>query len=207
MESGKAAAQGIFHSPHHLSIIPTHSSQVTDSYVFFFGYEGPEPEVCLQQWFPCPMTDDKGNIFPTTEHYMMYHKALLMGDEKIAAQILKEPHPSAAKYVFSILNLASHSTLANAISFHRRLGREVSNFDLEIWKRHADQVVEDANYLKFSQNEDLKEVLLGTGEKTLVEASPDGKFFTTMCTRLLACFPQNLLSMVFLVGLLGSAEG
>lgn len=176
-KAGKLPPKVYSTPPHHLSIVPTHSSQVTDSYVFFFGYEGPEPEVCLQQWFPCPMTDDKGNVFPTTEHYMMYHKALLMGDEKIAAQILREPHPSAAKYVLSILNSTSPSASSNAISFPRRLGREVSNFDLEIWKRHADQVVEDANYLKFSQNADMKEVLLGTGEKTLVEASPDDKIW------------------------------
>ena len=71
--------------------------KVTDSYVFFFGYEGEEPEVCLQQWFPCPMEDDMGRSFPTTEHYMMYHKAVLMGDDGIASQILREPHPSAAK--------------------------------------------------------------------------------------------------------------
>ena len=60
---------------------------------------------------------------------------------------------------------------------HRRLGREVRNFDLEVWKKNADRVVEDANYLKFSQNEDLKEVLLGTGDKVLVEASPDDKIW------------------------------
>jgi hypothetical protein len=25
--------------------------KVTDSHVFFFGYEGLEPEVCFQQWY------------------------------------------------------------------------------------------------------------------------------------------------------------
>jgi predicted NAD-dependent protein-ADP-ribosyltransferase YbiA (DUF1768 family) len=43
------------------------------------------------------MEDDLGRSFPTTEHYMMYHKAVLMGDKEIASQILSEPHPSAAK--------------------------------------------------------------------------------------------------------------
>jgi ribA/ribD-fused uncharacterized protein len=57
------------------------------------------------------------------------------------------------------------------------LGREVKNFNIEVWKKHADQVVEDANYLKFSQNEDLREVLLSTGDKILVEASPDDKIW------------------------------
>lgn len=130
--------------------------KVTDKYVFFFGYEGEDPHVCLQQWFPSPFKAPKaqsgqGNeevMFPTTEHYMMYQKAVLMGDTEVADRILSETHPSAAK----------------------RLGREVKNFDAELWKRHADRVVEDANYYKFSQNEDMKEVLLTTGGRILVEA-------------------------------------
>lgn len=101
------------------------------------------------------MKDNEGHSFPTTEHYMMWQKAVLMGDDKIAEQILREPHPSVAK----------------------RLGREVRNFDLEVWKKNADRVVEDANYFKFSQNEDLREVLLDTGERMLVEASPDDKIW------------------------------
>lgn len=46
-----------------------------------------------------------------------------------------------------------------------------------MWKKNADRVVEDANYFKFSQNEDLREVLLDTGERMLVEASPDDKIW------------------------------
>ena len=38
-------------------------------------------------------------------------------------------------------------------------------------------MVEEGNYLKFSQNHDLKEVLLGTGDKVLVEASPDDRIW------------------------------
>jgi ribA/ribD-fused uncharacterized protein len=93
--------------------------------------------------------------FPTTEHYMMYRKAVLMGDMEIAKKILGETHPSAAK----------------------RLGREVRNFDLDLWAKNADQVVEEGNWFKFSQNEDLKEVLLGSGDKEIVEASPDDRIW------------------------------
>lgn len=81
---------------------------------------------------------------------MMYHKALLMGDQEIAERILapENAHPSNAK----------------------RLGREVRNFDLEIWKRNADRVVEEGNFAKFSQRSDLRDMLLATGEKGIVEA-------------------------------------
>ena len=140
--------------------------KVTAKYVFFFGYEGNDPHICFQQWFPSPFKGPRGNVggeaiagdvqeFATTEQYMMYQKAVLMGDDEIAAKILNEPHPSSAKM----------------------LGRKVRNFDLDRWVGSADRVVEEANYLKFSQNEDLLEILLGTGDRILVEASPDDKIW------------------------------
>lgn len=56
--------------------------QVTEKYVLFFGYEGPHPEVCLQQWYPSPFSDpDSADEttgeplrFHTAEQYMMYWK-------------------------------------------------------------------------------------------------------------------------------------
>lgn len=43
------------------------------------------------------MVDGEGRSFPTTEHYMMWRKAVLMGDQEVAEKILGERHPSAAK--------------------------------------------------------------------------------------------------------------
>ncbi len=121
--------------------------RVIDTHVLFFGYEGEDPHVSLQQWYPSPFKDDS-HEYITTEHYMMYQKAILMGDEEIAAKILAAPHPSEAK----------------------ALGRQVKNFDGQKWNAHCDQIVEMANYLKFSQHSDLREVLMSTGDKELVEA-------------------------------------
>ena len=145
--------------------------KTTDKYVFFFGYEGDEPEVCLQQWFPAPFAGlrhriDKGRKweedadlvnFPTSEHFMMYHKSLLMNDSGTASKILSAGHPSEAK----------------------RLGREVENFSQDLWNTHADDIVEMGNWCKFSdeRNGVLKKILLGTGSKDIVEASPDDKIW------------------------------
>ena len=124
----------------------------TDTHIFFFGYEKDghdDPTVGLQQWYPSPFKSDKDGIeFITTEHYMMYHKALVMGDIETAGKILATPHPSEAK----------------------ALGRQVKNFDRQKWGENADRIVEEGNWMKFTQHEDLKEVLLGTGDKVLVEA-------------------------------------
>ena len=48
---------------------------------------------------------------------------------------------------------------------------ELENF--EMWDAGRDAVVERGNWLKFGQNEDLTRILLGTGDKELVEASPN----------------------------------
>lgn len=86
---------------------------------------------------------------------MMYHKALLMGDEEIAQQTLDAASPAEAK----------------------SLGRKVRNFDQGVWDGNCDRVVEEGQYLKFSQNEQLKEVLLGTKGKEIVETSPNDRFW------------------------------
>lgn len=45
--------------------------KVTEKYVFFFGYDRPEKECCLQQWYPS-FFSEKGIKFHTAEQYMMY---------------------------------------------------------------------------------------------------------------------------------------
>lgn len=46
-----------------------------------------------------------------------------------------------------------------------------------MWKEHRYEIVAQGSYLKFSQNEDLKEKLLATGKRELVEASPSDRIW------------------------------
>ena len=80
----------------------------------------------------------------------MYHKALLFNDSDIATQILAATTPIEVK----------------------ALGRQVKDFDEEIWKENRYRIVKEGNILKFTQHSDLKEKLLATKGKMLVEASP-----------------------------------
>jgi ribA/ribD-fused uncharacterized protein len=81
---------------------------------------------------------------------MMAEKARLFGDQNTRAKILKAGSPKAAK----------------------QLGRQVKNFEEEVWEESRFQFVVEGNYAKFNQNPGLGEFLLDTGNKVLVEASP-----------------------------------
>ncbi|KAL6798189.1 DUF1768 domain-containing protein [Trichoderma sp. SZMC 28012] len=125
----------------------------------------------LSQWYFCPFKDDKNPaiVYETAEHYMMYQKAILFNDHSSATKILKRGlHPRKIK----------------------ALGRKVTNFSEEIWNANREAIVRRGNYLKFTnavteegfclgQTGDLplvggslRETLLATGERELVEASP-----------------------------------
>ncbi|KAI8164909.1 hypothetical protein K4K49_012158 [Colletotrichum sp. SAR 10_70] len=107
-----------------------------------------------QWWMDHPFTlespDSSPITFKTAEHYMMYGKAMLFNDPKVALTILKADHPRKVK----------------------ALGRKVSGFDEAIWNENRERIVREGSLLKFRSSPELKEKLLGTGERELVEASP-----------------------------------
>jgi conserved hypothetical protein, ribA/ribD-fused len=104
---------------------------------------------CLSQWWPSPFTVD-GDRYPTAEHWMMAGKARLFGDEAALAAIMAAPSPGAAK----------------------ALGRQVRGFDEARWAEARYDIVVRGNLAKFSQHDDLRDFLLRTGRRVLVEASP-----------------------------------
>jgi ribA/ribD-fused uncharacterized protein len=84
---------------------------------------------------------------------MMHGKALLFAPTSpITAQIMSKPAPSPKKI--------------------KSLGQQVPNFDQATWEKERYGIVLEGTYLKFSQNKELKEQLLATVKKELVEASP-----------------------------------
>lgn len=54
----------------------------------------------------------------------------------------------------------------------KKLGRQVKRFDQATWEERCVSIVVEANAHKFGQNEALREFLLSTGDRVLVEASP-----------------------------------
>lgn len=121
-------------------------------YLFFWGHQKPKEGVsksCFSQWFESYFSHD-GIYYPTAEHFMMAEKARLFKDDKTLKKILAAKKPGEAK----------------------KLGREIKDFDDDLWQTNRFEIVVKANYLKFKQNTDLKDFLLKTGSRVLVEASP-----------------------------------
>jgi len=122
-------------------------------YIFFWGHrlsnDGSIKKTCLSQWYECKFTVD-GIEYHTAEQYMMSQKALVFGDRKIYTEIMQSDNPAS----------------------YKALGRKIKNFDEKIWNSHKTNIVIKGNTAKFSQNPKLRDFLLNTGNRILVEASP-----------------------------------
>lgn len=126
------------------------------NFVFFWGHR-PVDKIghnCLSQWFPCKFKVD-GIEYNCAEQYMMAEKARVFKDDETLKLIMAETNPSVIK----------------------AFGRQVKNFDADVWSAKCRAVVYKGNLAKFTQNEDLKKYLLSTGDLTLVEASPYDKIW------------------------------
>src|SRR5947207_8719922 len=119
-------------------------SGLRPSFLFFWGHKPlPNGEIgkpCFSQWWPATFSVDDV-IYPTAEHFMMAQKARLFGDEDMRAQILNAGGPKAAK----------------------QFGRQVRNFNQDVWEESRFELVVEGNFAKFNQNPALGEFLLGTG--------------------------------------------
>lgn len=122
-------------------------------YVFFWGHTPKAGETVgkhvFSQWFEAPFTVD-GVSYATAEHWMMAEKARLFGDGEALDRILVAGNPGAAK----------------------KHGREVRGFDEQRWNAARWEVVVRGNVAKFGQHPEMREYLLNTGDRVLVEASP-----------------------------------
>lgn len=127
-------------------------------YALFWGHQpstdGSITKSCFSQWYRAPFKIE-GINYSTAEHYMMAEKARLFKDESVLNRILKARSPGEAK----------------------KLGRLVNGFNEEKWLDHRFDIVCRANQAKFSQDQKLKQFLLHTGKKVLVEASPKDKIW------------------------------
>lgn len=104
---------------------------------------------------------------------MMSEKVLLFHDTRRYNEIMAEPDPSKCK----------------------ALGRQVSPFDPGKWNRAQTEILFRGNFEKFTQNDQLMNLLLQTGDALLVEASPYDKIYGAGLDALSICKSDGSLLM------------
>jgi len=117
--------------------------KLTDTHAFFWKSK-------LGQWNKESFVDNLGIVYNCAEQYMMAHKALLFNDLETYQLIMESDSPRE----------------------HQRLGRIVKNYNQAVWDANACTIVYQGNLYKFSQNPELYNLLMSTGDRTIVEASP-----------------------------------
>lgn len=129
--------------PPHPALTPTVRGHFeTDRYVFFWS--GP-----FSNWDNSGFEYD-GIKFSCSEQAMMYYKAKLFNAEDIAAKVMKTRDARKQK----------------------ALGRSIPNFDRQLWLDKAVEVMTPILAAKFDQYPGYRDILLDTGDKMIVEASP-----------------------------------
>lgn len=93
--------------------------------------------------------------FSSVGQFMMYHKAIIFLDRDVANCIM--------------------STSNNQRIM--KLGKQIKNYDDNIWSYYKSNVVYMANYLKFNQNPELISALVDTIGTTLVKVASDDKIW------------------------------
>jgi ribA/ribD-fused uncharacterized protein len=113
-----------------------------DTAVFFYGS-------LFSQWAHSPFKID-GVEYSCAEQYMMAMKAKHFGDKESLSKIMAAENPAVQKAI----------------------GRQVKNFNAKEWSRVARSYVLRGTKAKFDAHPVMKEALLSTGERMIVEASP-----------------------------------
>jgi ribA/ribD-fused uncharacterized protein len=136
------------------SLVLAIASGYEPKWLLFWGHmpskDGSLGKTCFSQWWDRHPFALDGITYRTAEHFMMVEKARLFGDEEASARVLEARSPAEAK----------------------KLGRLVKGFTDEAWLEARWDIVVRGNEAKFSQHADLKDFLLCTGDRVLVEASP-----------------------------------
>lgn len=109
--------------------------------IFFYSVD--DENGYLSNFYPVEFKDDKFT-YKSSEHYYQSHK---FTDDDIIHKIINS------------------NTSKEAL----KIARDSKDFIVKDWDEMKDQVMYDAIYLKFSQNENLKKRLLDTKKKILVE--------------------------------------
>lgn len=121
-----------------------------DNYVFFYGHTEGRPFACFSNFYPSKFTAD-GKNFNCSEQYFMKKKQEMFDptNVQLANAIMAETSPAKIK----------------------AFGRQVKNYDETKWNQERYRVMKEALMYKFGQNQNMKQILMSTGNKILCECT------------------------------------
>lgn len=145
-------------------------------YLYFWREH--EQNGVFSQWYFEDMVID-GVTYNCCEQYMMAQKALLFNDLEIHSQIMQTTSPKV----------------------QQSLGKKVKDFNNGVWDNFKGSIVFRGNLAKFNGN--LRNLLLSTGDKFLVEASPYDRvwgigFKSDIALSKIDLWGQNLLGKILM---------
>jgi ribA/ribD-fused uncharacterized protein len=154
-------------------------SNTKTEYTYFFHLTSP-----FSNFHPAKF-EYKELKFISNEQFMMYSKAKTFKDEVTAKKILElNDTPLAKSFIEGTITreqIVNNKDLADQwntlMKQAKNLGRGVSNFNEKVWDEKRTKVVLFGAREKFTQNEDLKQILMATGDTKMVEASKYDKIW------------------------------
>jgi len=149
-------------------------------YIAFWGHDSDNG--WLSQWYPSPFTFTQDSVhktlLQTLEHILSTHAMTLNFDLISGQKFLTAEHfMMAGKALLFDTNSLHDIISAKNPNQVKVAGRKVKNFNQDIWNDVNVIWVAIGNYLKFTQHDNLKKLLKGTGTKVLIEASPLDKIW------------------------------
>ncbi len=122
------------------------------------GFDGKDAVYDLNDFIS---KDDWNNMilnkkFMLREQWMMYLKAIVFAKNEH-----REKNLETAKKIM----------MSTDPSVIKKLGRAVKGYHDDTWNKCKYQIVVNGNYLEFTQNNEMKKILLDTGNREIVEAS------------------------------------
>ena len=108
----------------------------------------------LSNWYISDFIKD-GRPYTSVEQYLMYGKAMVFKDEEMQQAIL-----------------ATHD-----VAEIKQYGRQVKGYNETVWNGFRQLVLYRGLWLKFSQNDELRQRLINTGNDMLVECAKTDKIF------------------------------
>lgn len=108
---------------------------------------------CFSNWYQAGF-DYAGRYYANSEQFMMYHKVMMFRKYDLADKIMKTTDPAKCKKI---------------------AGQKFPEFDADMWEKTCYAIVKRGVKAKFSQNADICEILLNTGNAVLAECSARDK--------------------------------